>query len=79
MTNRLYSSFLLRFWLVETPELNEESPDNPTQLSLQIQNLQTGVTWKFSSLQELHNFLAEYLKEPVTNNSADKLISDESN
>lgn len=72
MTNRLYSSFLLRFWLVELPEAQGKSPEQTTPLSLQIQNLQTGVTWKFSSLQELYKFLAEYFEEPVTVNLSDQ-------
>lgn len=60
MTSRHYSSYLLRFWLVE----NTSGDGTDNSLVLQIQNLQTGTTWRLNSLSELN----ELLSKAVINN-----------
>lgn len=54
MTSRTYSSFLLRLWVVNGSEGELESANLPV---LQLQHLQTGLTWQFRSLKELNEVL----------------------
>lgn len=62
MSSRVYSSFLLRLWLVSSPEppVGEIAPDS---LVLQVQNLQTGATWRLNSLSELNELMSSIVSE----------------
>ena len=62
MATRFYSSYLLRLWTV--PALRTEAADS---LVLQVQNLQTGATWRLTSLNELNELLRSSLST-VDNN-----------
>jgi hypothetical protein len=65
LTTRYYSSFLLRFWLVSNTAGGETALDAsaPRGLSLQIQHLQTGATWRLNSLEELNDVLVNALND----------------
>lgn len=63
MTSRNYSSFLLRFWLTNSTGDTPETASSPNRIVLQVQHLQTGLTWRLSSLQELNTLLDRALLE----------------
>ena len=48
-----YASFLIRLWR-QTGPLN---PDRPGEWQSEIEHIQTGQRWKFSTLEELLDFM----------------------
>ncbi len=60
MPTRLYSSFLLRFWHSNSSNASDPGADKGDAVNpmvLELQHLQTGTTWRMSSLHELNEFL----------------------
>ncbi len=69
MTTRHYSSFLLRLWMLDATEKasgKNESEEAQNSMVLQLQHLQSGKTWRLTSLIELN----ELLKETVASGGA---------
>lgn len=62
MSSRQYSSFLLRFWLINDTASGKTSDDTASSLVLQLQNLQTGTTWRLNSLEELNTLLGKTIE-----------------
>lgn len=63
MSSRQYSSFLLRFWLINDTAAGKTSDDTTSSLVLQLQHLQTGTTWRLNSLEELNTLLGKTLQK----------------
>ncbi len=63
MSSRQYSSFLLRFWLINDTTNGLTSDNAASSLVLQLQNLQTGTTWRLESLEELNTLLGKTLEK----------------
>ncbi len=63
MSSRQYSSFLLRFWLVNDTVPGQTSYDAGSSLVLQLQHLQTGTTWRLNSLEELNSLLGNAIEK----------------
>ena len=54
-----YASFLIRLWR-QTGPLN---PDRPGEWQSEIEHIQTGQRWKFSTLEELLDFMRQQAGE----------------
>ena len=54
-----YASFLIRLWR-QTGPLN---PDRPGEWQSEIEHIQTGQRWKFSTLEELLDFMRQQAEE----------------
>ena len=63
MSSRQYSSFLLRFWLINDTVPGKSSEETASSLVLQLQNLQTGTTWRLNSLEELNTLLVKNIEK----------------
>lgn len=63
MSSRHYSSFLLRFWLINDTGTGNTSTSPDSSLVLQLQHLQTGTTWRLNSLEELNLLLGSALEQ----------------
>ncbi|MEI6044577.1 MAG: hypothetical protein WCS37_09495 [Chloroflexota bacterium] len=57
MTSRSYTSFLLRFWLTSNSGNEPETTNASQSLVIQLQHLQSGITWKLNNLEELYDLL----------------------
>ena len=64
VSSRQYSSFLLRFWLVNDTTPGNTSGDAGSSLVLQLQHLQSGTTWRLHSLEELNSLLGNAIEKP---------------
>ena len=64
MSSRQYSSFLLRFWLINDTSAGKTSDEDASSLVLQLQHLQTGTTWRLNSLEELNTLLGKTIQKP---------------
>ena len=63
MSSRQYSSFLLRFWLINDAAPGKTSGNEGSSLVLQLQHLQTGTTWRLNSLEELNSLLGNAIEK----------------
>jgi hypothetical protein len=63
VSSRQYSSFLLRFWLINDTANGKPSDNTASSLVLQLQNLQTGTTWRLNSLEELNTLLGKTIEK----------------
>jgi hypothetical protein len=63
VSSRQYSSFLLRFWLINDTAPGQTSGDAGSSLVLQLQHLQTGTTWRLNSLEELNSLLGSAIEK----------------
>lgn len=63
MSSRQYSSFLLRFWLINDTPPGKTSGNEGSSLVLQLQHLQTGTTWRLNSLEELNSLLGNAIEK----------------
>jgi len=63
VSSRQYSSFLLRFWLINDTVPGKSAGETASSLVLQLQNLQTGTTWRLSSLEELNTLLGKTIEK----------------
>jgi hypothetical protein len=78
LSTRHYSSFLLRVWQIEQvdPETESSAPtEADANVTLQVQNLQSGTTWRVHSLEELHALLSNHLAESPASLAPDNAVS----
>lgn len=51
-----YASFLIRMWRQTGPL----DPDHPTDWQSEVEHIQSDQRWKFSTLEELLNFMRQH-------------------
>jgi hypothetical protein len=78
LSTRHYSSFLLRVWMLEQTDPETESvipSEADANVTLQVQNLQSGTTWRVHSLEELYSLLSNHLAESPVSLVPDNALS----